>query len=94
MTADARKEVINYVRRSSGRAHNWTCETAVGLLVGRAQRVGKLDRLQRVKVVGVNVKGDRATATVQFGKRRGITSLPLVKEEGQWKITSSPVGGE
>jgi len=94
MTEQARKEAVDYVRRSSGRAQKWTCETAVGLLVGRAQRVGKLGRTRQARVVGVNVEGDRATASVKFGKGRGITSIPLVKEEGQWKIGSSPVGGE
>jgi len=94
MTEEARKEAIDYVRRSSGRQQEWTCESAVGLLVGRAQRVGKLKRTRQARVVGVNVEGDRATASVEFGKGRGITPIPLVKEEGQWKIGSSPVGGE
>ena len=72
---------------------NWTCEKATGLLLRRARQSGGLKRSLRARVVGVNVEGDRATASVRFGGKGPISSVPLVKEDGEWKLAASPSGG-
>jgi len=96
MSKDAQRRTVEYVERSAGLADvDWTCEKATGLLLRRAGRGGRLERAMRVTVVGVNAKGDRATATVRFGdKKRGLSTLPLVKEDGKWKLGTAPGGGD
>ena len=44
---------------------------------------------RNAKIGAVNAEGDRATATVRFGKGAPLTSIPLVKEDGEWKLGSS-----
>lgn len=94
MSEAARKQTVEYARRSSGLKEKWTCPKAIGLLVGRSQRLGTFGRTLKAEVVGVNAEGDRATATIRFGKGP-LTSVPLVKEDGEWKLGASPAtGGE
>lgn len=91
MSEAAREQTIEYARRSSGRKAKWTCPKAVGLLVGRSQRLNTFGRTLRAEVVGVNAEGDRATATIRFGKGP-LSSVPLVREDGEWKLAASPTG--
>jgi hypothetical protein len=93
MTDEARQQTVEYARRSSGIAKDrWTCDEAVTLLVDRSKRLGGFKRTLEAEVIGVNVDGDRATATVRFGKKGAATALPLVKEDGEWKLGSAPGG--
>jgi hypothetical protein len=94
MSEEAKRQTIVYAKRSAGLADvEWTCEKANGLLLRRAQQSGGLKKSLRAKVVGVNVEGDRATASVRFGGKGPISSVPLVKEDGEWKLAASPSGG-
>lgn len=93
MSEQAKRQTIEYARRSAGLADvKWTCENSTGLLLRRARQAGALERSLRVEVVGVNVQGDRATASVRFGGKGAISSIPLVKENGVWKVGASPAG--
>lgn len=95
MTAQAERQTIVYVSRGAGLADvAWTCEKAMGVLMRRANRNGDLRRVTRVTVVGVNAEGKRATATVRFGGRSArLSTIPLTKEDGKWKLGSTPTGG-
>jgi hypothetical protein len=94
MSEDAKRQTIVYAKRSAGLADvEWTCEKATGLLLRRASQTGGLKRSLRAKVVGVNVEGDRATASVRFGGKGPISTVPMVKEDGEWKLAASPSGG-
>jgi hypothetical protein len=94
MSEEAKRQTIVYAKRSAGLADvEWTCEKATGLLLRRASQTGGLKRSLRAKIVGVNVEGDRATASVRFGGKGPISTVPLVKEDGEWKLAASPSGG-
>ncbi|HEX2070156.1 MAG TPA: hypothetical protein VHF90_00725 [Thermoleophilaceae bacterium] len=94
MSEEAKRQTIVYAKRSAGLADvEWTCEKATGLLLRRARQTGGLKRSLQAEVVGVNVDGDRATASVRFGGKGPISSVPLVKEDGEWKLAASPSGG-
>jgi hypothetical protein len=94
MSKEARAQTIDYVRLASGLRRRWTCETAVEQLVRRAKRSGAFKGIAGARVAGVNADGDRATVTVRFDHDRGslpaVTSVPLVKEGGAWKLGSAP----
>lgn len=89
------QQTIAYAKRASGIADvTWTCEKAMAVLVRRARHAGGLNRSLKATVVGVNANGNRATATVRFGGPGGQTStIPLVKEDGGWKLADSAAGG-
>ena len=94
MSEEAKRQTIVYAKRSAGLADvEWTCEKATGLLLRRASQAGGLKKSLSAKIVGVNVKGDRATASVRFGGKGPISTVPLVKEDGEWKLAASPSGG-
>lgn len=93
MSKQAVAQTVRYAKVSSGLAGEWDCESAIELLVLRAKRTGDLKTLEGAEVIGVNARGDRATATVRFGEGPA-TSLPMVREEGEWKLAATPVGGE
>jgi hypothetical protein len=94
MSEEAKRQTIVYAKRSAGLADvDWTCEKATGLLLRRARQSGGLKRSLRAEVVGVNVEGDRATASIRFGGKGPISSVPMVKEDGEWKLAASPSGG-
>lgn len=95
MSEAAKRRTIVYAERSAGLADvDWTCEKATGLLLRRAGRAGGLERAMRITVVGVNADGDRATATVRFGGKKGrLATIPLVKEGGTWKLGAAPGEG-
>jgi hypothetical protein len=92
MSKAARVQTIHYVEASAGVRREWDCPSAVGLLVQRSRRSGALDSAEDVTVVGVNVKGERATATVRFGSDGPLTSVPLIEEDGKWKLSVVPGG--
>jgi hypothetical protein len=95
MSKQAKRQTIVYAKRSAGLADvEWTCEKATGLLLRRARQSGGLKRSLRAEVVGVNVEGDRATASIRFGGKGPISSVPMVKEDGEWKLAASPSGGD
>ena len=94
MSEQAKRQTIVYAKRSAGLADvDWNCENATGLLLRRARQTGGLKRSLRAEIVGVNVEGDRATASVRFGGKGPISTIPLVKEDGDWKLAASPSGG-
>lgn len=90
MSEQARAQAIRYARVSSGIAQDWDCETAVELLAIRGKRARGSEPAPRAKVIGVNAEGDRATATIDFGNG-SVTSLPMVKEDGEWKLAAGSV---
>jgi hypothetical protein len=94
MSREARAQTVDYVRRASGLRRQWNCETAVEQLMRRAKRSGAFKGIAGARVAGVNADGDRATVTVRFDHDRGsmptVTSVPLVKEDGAWKLGSAP----
>jgi hypothetical protein len=94
MSEEAQKQTIVYAKRSAGLADvKWNCENATGLLLRRASQTGGLKKSLQAKIIGVNVEGDRATASVRFGGKGPISTIPLVKEDGEWKLAASPSGG-
>jgi hypothetical protein len=92
MSERAVAQMIRYAKVSSGVRQQWDCESAVDLLVIRSKRAGGFKRAQRARVIGVNAEDDRATATIQFGNG-SATSIPLVKEDGEWKLAASTATG-
>lgn len=93
MSDEAQRQTVVYAKRSSGIADvEWTCEKATALLLRRAGQAGDLKRSLRAQIVGVNVDGDRATASVRFGGKGAISTIALVKEDGEWKLAASPSG--
>jgi hypothetical protein len=90
MATHARKEMIAYAADRTHVRDGWSCESATRLLVDRSKRVGGPARARGVEVVGINVQGNQATASVRLGKRRAISSIPLLKEGGQWKLGTTP----
>lgn len=92
MSAQAVAQTIRYARVSSGVAQRWDCEAAVELLVTRAKKAGGFQGVQKAEVLGVNAQGGKATATVRFADGPA-TSLPMVREGGEWKLAATPVGG-
>lgn len=89
MSAEAQAQTIHYAKVTARNGQKWDCESAVDLIVIRSKRHGSVEALKGAKVIGVNVEGDRATATVRFADHPAV-SLPLVKENGEWKLASSP----
>lgn len=89
MSVEAQAQTVEYAKRSSGIAKQWDCENAVELLVLRSKRFGAFKQTRQSEVLGVNAEGDRATATVRFG-RGAATSISLVREDGEWKLAASP----
>lgn len=91
LTERARRETVRYARLVSGRSEIGTCAEAMHVVLRRVVAVaGRLP--PPPTVIGVNVAGDRATASVRFGDGP-ITSVSLVREDGEWKLPASPVGG-
>ncbi|MEX0973685.1 MAG: hypothetical protein WDZ46_10580 [Solirubrobacterales bacterium] len=93
MSEPAREQTVAYARQASGEAKDWDCEQAIELLVLRSKQTGGFESAQQAEVIGVNAEGDRATASVRFGKGP-VTSIALVKEDGEWKLGASPAGGD
>lgn len=94
MSEEAKQQTIVYAKRSAGLADvDWTCEKATGLLLRRARQSGGLKQSLQAEIVGVNVEGDRATASVRFGGKGAISSVALVKEDGEWKLAGTPSRG-
>jgi hypothetical protein len=91
MSEQARQQTIHYAKVSSGIAQEWDCESAVELLVLRAKRTGGFEGSRQAEVIGVNAEGDEATATIRFGPEGAATSVPLVKEDGEWKLGANAV---
>jgi hypothetical protein len=92
MSEPARQQTIRYAEVSSGIAREWDCESAVEFLVVRSKRSGGFEAAQKAEVIAVNARADKATATVRFGQGP-VTSLPLVREDGEWKLAASSVPG-
>jgi hypothetical protein len=90
MSEEAVAQTVHYAKVSSGIAQEWDCQSAIELLVIRSKRTGGFKGIENAEVIGVNAQGDRATATVRFGEGPA-TSISLVKEDGEWKLGSSPV---
>jgi hypothetical protein len=93
MSEQAQTQTVHYAKVSSGIQQKWDCESAVDLLVIRSKRTGGFKGVKSAKVIGANAQGDRATATVQFGNGPA-TSIPLVKEDGEWKLAANPVSSK
>jgi hypothetical protein len=91
MSEQAVEQTIEYAKVASGVAQEWDCEAAVELLVVRSKKAGAFESVRGAEVLGVNAEGDKATATVRFGSGPA-TALPMVKEDGEWKLAATPVG--
>jgi hypothetical protein len=93
MSEEAVAQTVRYAEVSSGLQREWDCDSAVEQLVLRSKRTDGFRDLQQTKVLGINVAGERATATIQLGGGT-VSSVPLVKEDGEWKLApnSVPVG--
>lgn len=91
MTPRAQRQTVRYAEVSSGIAKDWNCELAVQQLVARSKRSGGFKSVGRAEVVGINIEGDRATATIRIGDGPAA-SLPLARHHGEWKLDSSPAG--
>lgn len=93
MSRAAQREAIDYARTTSSVAGvKWSCPSAIALLIRRSNQQGRAARTLKARVVGVNVEGNRGTATMDFG-RGPQSSIPLVRERGAWKIAAAPIGG-
>ncbi|HYP54945.1 MAG TPA: hypothetical protein VEQ41_01400 [Solirubrobacterales bacterium] len=92
MSEEAQRQTVEYAKRSSGLKADLDCEAAVNLLVLRSKRSGGFAQNREAEVIGVNVAGDRATATVRFGNAPA-TSIALVREDGEWKLAAAPPTG-
>lgn len=91
MSEEARAQTVHYAEVASGVRGEWDCESAVDLLIGK--RVDGFGEIRQAKVIGVNVVGEEATATVRFGDAPA-RSFALVKEDGEWKLAAAPVGSD
>lgn len=91
MSEEAQAQTVQYAKASSAIAREWSCESAVELLVTRSKRFGASEWVRSARVIGVNARGDKATATVRFGDGP-VTSVPLVREDGEWKLAATPAG--
>jgi hypothetical protein len=91
LSAEAQAQTIHYAKVTARNGQKWDCESAIDLLAIRSKRNGGFKAIEGAKVIGINVQGDRATATVRFANRPAV-SLPLVKENGEWKLASTPPG--
>ncbi|HSK49735.1 MAG TPA: hypothetical protein VK889_04480 [Solirubrobacterales bacterium] len=91
MSEEAIAQTIHYAKVSSGIQQAWDCEAAVDLLVIRSKRAGGFGESQKAEVIAVNAEGERATATVRFGPKGAVTSIPMVKEDGEWKLAPAAV---
>lgn len=90
LSESARKETVEYARDTARLADvNWNCEKAVSILVRRANVAETANEVRKAEVVGMNVEGDAATATIKFGDQP-LSSVSLVKENGEWKIGELP----
>lgn len=89
LSEKAKRQTIEYVERSSGIERDWNCRSAVEQLVIRSKRSGNGGPPPTPEVVGVNIEGDRATASIRYG-RGPITSVSLVREDGAWKLGEPP----
>jgi hypothetical protein len=94
MSRDARRETRQYVNQTVRRGTRYTCEEAIGVLVDRSKGTKGFRGVADARVVAVNVEGDRATATVQFGKGGDEKPIGLVKEDGAWKLAALPAEGD
>lgn len=93
MSSEARDETVEYARVTARLGDvEWTCEKAMALLVRRTRVNRGVRRALAARVVTVSIRGDQASATLSFGKGQPLSSIPLVKEDGQWKIGSPPGG--
>ena len=89
--AKACSELASQTRTQFEQASGGTsCPKALARATQRPEVKKVLDRLKSAKVGQVQVSGDVATASVQALGR--TTTVPLVKENGAWRIRS-PLGG-
>ena len=65
-----------------------TCEASLTRFLDAAAGSETLQDVPRATVQDVSIRGDRATATVSFGKRSG--KVGLVREEGDWRFDAAP----
>jgi len=93
MTRAARARLVEYVADQTHVREGLACASATQLLVDRSKRLGGLEGTLGVEVVGVNVRGSRATASVRLGRRRPVAAIGLALEDGRWKLADTPGGG-
>lgn len=90
MSSRAQQETVDYAAATARLANfDWTCEKAVALMIRRTKQTRGIKRARRVEIIGVNVQGNRARATLDFG-RGPATTILLVREGGHWKLGTSP----
>lgn len=93
LSNDARERTIAYARDLAGYVDfDWTCERAIALMVRNSRLNQGLKHTLSARVIGVNVVGDSAVATLSHGKGEALTTVPLVYEDGEWRIGTAPGG--
>lgn len=91
LSTDAKAETVQWVKELVRYDDvEWTCEKAMWVLIRNSKVNRALKASLNAEVIGVNVVGDTATATLDFGEGRPTGSVSLVKENGEWKIGSPP----
>jgi hypothetical protein len=89
MTEEAQQETKTYGLRISGSSEVKTCEDGIHMILRRSVQIsGSLAETLDVEIVGINVDGETATASIRRGKT--ISTMSLVKEDGEWKMPATP----
>jgi hypothetical protein len=65
-----------------------SCEESFQAFLDQAKKAGGLNLTLKAKVKSVEVTGDKAVATVTFGKGRN-GEIPLEKVDGRWKLEAA-----
>jgi hypothetical protein len=90
LSAESIRQTVQYAKRASGVKKKWSCRSSVAFMAERSKDLGAYGESKDVMVIGVNVEGGHATATIQEGNNP-ITAVPMIKENGEWKLGGSRV---
>ena len=86
--SDDAKDQLTKGSQALSKGKKQSCEDVMGLVFAFAGK--QIEKVRDVKVTNVKVDGDKATATVEQGKTKN--TVPLVKEDGEWLISSLSTG--
>jgi hypothetical protein len=88
VSREAKRQMAKEVGDNTG--PDVVCQQTFDPLVLRAGKTKKLNPTLRAEITGIAVDGQRAVAEVDFDGKPG--SLPLVREDGEWKLAAAPKG--
>lgn len=89
MTEEAQAETKEYGFEISDSADVKTCEDGLHMILRRSVQIsGSLADTLDFEIVGIEVEGEEATASIKRGKT--VSSMALVKEDGEWKVPATP----